>query len=166
MSQSPERVAALADRIEINDVLSTYAHGVDKKDGALVLACFHDDATFEIGEKQMPVGQFFQMNQYNADGLQATMHLITNVLVEIRGDVANTQCYLLAYHLVGAEGPDRPPLFPCSGKDYGLLVGGHYVDRFERRDGSWRIAQRRLAFEWTANLEGPRGCCQTKIVPA
>ena len=26
--------------------------------------------------------------------------------------------------------------------------GGRYVDRFERRDGEWRIAHRNLVHEW------------------
>jgi hypothetical protein len=30
-----------------------------------------------------------------------------------------------------------------------LTFGGRYVDRFERREGVWKIAHRQVIFEWS-----------------
>ncbi len=32
------------------------------------------------------------------------------------------------------------------------VLGGRYIDRFERRDGEWRIARRVLLLDWTGEL--------------
>ena len=34
-----------------------------------------------------------------------------------------------------------------------VFGGGRYVDRFERRNGEWRIAVRNVVSEWTTTLE-------------
>jgi hypothetical protein len=62
------------------------------------------------------------------------MHFVSNVLIELEGDVAWVESYLLAYHRT-AEQTDR-------------LFAGRYVDRCERRDGEWRIARRELVREF------------------
>jgi hypothetical protein len=37
--------------------------------------------------------------------------------------------------------------------DDGDLVGGRYLDRFERREGEWRIAKRVVVPEWHSRLD-------------
>ena len=32
-----------------------------------------------------------------------------------------------------------------------MEVGGRYLDRFEKRDGEWRIARRRYVLDWSRN---------------
>jgi hypothetical protein len=57
--------------------------------------------------------------------------------------------------LVGTDAPDRPPLFPTKGKQYAVLMGGRYLDRFESRKRGWRIARRVLYFDWHFTSEEP-----------
>jgi hypothetical protein len=35
----------------------------------------------------------------------------------------------------------------------GALIGGRYADRFERRDGAWKIALRIVLPEWQADAD-------------
>jgi hypothetical protein len=70
------------------------------------------------------------------------MHVLGQQLVELSGDRAHSETYCVAYHRRGAR--DGEP-----GAD--LWMGLRYVDLFERRDGEWRIADRRCAFDWTRN---------------
>ena len=45
-------------------------------------------------------------------------------------------------------------LRPAKDPHAGDLVTGRYVDRFERRDGDWRIAVRLVVVEWRLEAEG------------
>ena len=72
----------------------------------------------------------------------STMHFLGQQLVELSGDRAHSETYCVAYHR-------RDPRDGEEGVD--LWMGLRYVDVFERRDGEWRIADRRCAFDWTRN---------------
>jgi hypothetical protein len=94
-----------------------------------------------------------------------TMHHVTHTNMEIRGNVAAVESYYIAWHLVVGGHKEVVTFF---GEPYakamekeGKLEGGHdfttagrYIDRFEKRDGVWRIAERRVTVEW--NSYGPR----------
>ena len=66
-------------------------------------------------------------------------HYIKNALIDVQGEVAYSEAYCLAYQRV----PSR------SGGDTDHTLGVRYNDRFERRSGEWRIAHRKLAWEWS-----------------
>ncbi len=150
------RASRAVDRAEIAAILNAYAHGVDRKDGALRTSCFHPDATFQyIDQPPAPVSAFFEAAAPNGEGLLTTSHNLSNHLVVFDDEGADSQIYFSAYHLVAADAPDRPPLFPAKGHAYGVVIGGRYLDRFVRFDGGWRILRRRLVFEWSFNTEGP-----------
>lgn len=146
------RLAKVADQLEIAQVINAYAEGVDGKRAELVMSCFHPDATFQyLDEAPAPVAAFFAASAPNAEGLVTTCHYLSNHVAIVDGDSADSQVYLWAYHLVNAKAPHRPPLFPAKGEAYAVIIGGRYLDRFERRDGRWRIARRRLVFDWSFN---------------
>ena len=69
-----------------------------------------------------------------------TMHFLGNSLIEFDGpEVAYVETYLQADHQ-GSE------LHHWKGEYVKLWA--RYFDRFERRDGIWLIAQRRLMVDW------------------
>jgi hypothetical protein len=74
------------------------------------------------------------------------MHLVGNQLVELAGDVARSETYGVAYH--HGDPPDD--------HRRNFTTGFRYVDRFERRDASWRIADRTTAIEWVTPWEADR----------
>jgi hypothetical protein len=51
---------------------------------------------------------------------------------------ADCESYFQAYHLIEDE----------SSGSYDLVVAGRYVDRFEKRNDEWRIAQRSIIVDW------------------
>jgi hypothetical protein len=124
------------DRREIWQVLMNYCRGVDRLDRELLLSCYHPDGVDDHGI-------FMGNPEAFADwalGLHreyqtATQHAITNHTCEIDGDVAHTESY---YYFAGMN-IGEPPLTLC---------GGRYIDRFERRNGEWRIAARMSLLEW------------------
>ena len=73
--------------------------------------------------------------------MRCTMHRISNTLIQIDGDRAAVETYVEAYHLADGE----------NGAQQDIVVGGRYVDRFERRGGEWRIAHRTFVHDWNQN---------------
>ena len=91
---------------------------------------------------------------------EVTMHGLMNVHMEIEGDVACTETYLFAYHKVRADkaneifGSRYMAMFEGHGLDpdhHHFYFGGRYLDRFERRVGEWRIANRQVVMDWNDN---------------
>jgi hypothetical protein len=66
------------------------------------------------------------------------MHSVSNHQIELEGDVAWSEAYLVALHR-----------FERDGELHDWVLGGRYVDRFERRDGEWRIAHRITVHDWS-----------------
>ncbi len=136
-----------ADRA-IRQALARYCAGVDGRDAALIRSAYHADAVDDHGSF---VGSAFEF----ADRIVALLapfelrsqHHVTNVLIELRDDRADVESYVLAFHPVHGE----------DGTETHALFGGRYRDRFERRSGEWKIAERRVEMDWTrAALHGDR----------
>ncbi len=131
-------LATLAARQEIADVIHRYARGIDRIDPELVRSCYHPDAYDDHGTMKGTVDQFVAGIDAFLRRYVATMHFMGNMLIEVDGDVARAETYAVAYH--------REELADGSGRDD--IWGIRYVDRFERRDGAWKIAHRVVAQEW------------------
>ncbi len=127
---------------EIRDVLARYTRGVDRMDRELVLSCYHPGAHDDHGAFQGSAEEFADWVQEVLSYFDTTMHFLGQQLVEVAGDRAHSETYCVAYHRRDAR-DDEP------GSD--LWMGLRYVDRFERRDGEWRIADRRCVFDWSRN---------------
>ena len=138
-------VQALVDRSAIEDVILRYCRGIDRMDRACVRACYHPDATDDHGSFKGGVEGFLDWVFRLLDKYTNTMHFVGNVLIEIEGDVAAAETYGIAFHR--SEDP-APHL--------NLITGFRYLDRFERREGQWRIAARTAVTEW-ARVDDPAG---------
>lgn len=145
-SYRPETLAA---RAEIQDRIALYMHAADRRQWGLMEHVFHDDATWNmssIGGATWRETLAFSAKLF-ADHLLATHHKIGNLLIRIDGEVAHTELYATAYHRVRADAP-LGGIFGGVGYEYDLIGGLRYVDRFERRAGEWRIADRRGVSDW------------------
>jgi SnoaL-like protein len=132
--------AELSDREEIRDVLFRYARGIDRLDLALVRSCYHPDAHDDHGAFRGDLEGFLAWVGDVLSFFESTMHFIGNQLIELDGDVAHTESYCVAYHRRGAHDGQEA---------YDLLTALRYVDRLERRDEAWRIADRVCVFDWS-----------------
>jgi hypothetical protein len=137
----PPSLAHLVDRQEILDCLQRYARGLDRLDEPLIRSAFHADAMDQHGPVNGSVDDFLAYWLPMQAAREVSQHHITNHTVEIHGDVAHAETYFLYF-----------------GKQFGDPVmrvsGGRYVDRFERRDGCWRIAFRVVISEWQMHADG------------
>jgi hypothetical protein len=103
-----------------------------------VLSAFHEDALDNhSGVEELAVERFPKAIARANASLKSSSHSICNEMIQVDGDVANSESYLIAYNRIGREG-----------RDVDWIFGARFVDRFERRRGSWRIAHRTVVFDW------------------
>jgi hypothetical protein len=127
----------LAARSAIREVLARYARGVDRCDWQLVRSCYHPDATDDHGVYRGDVDGFITYFAEQVHEFESTTHHVLQSVMELAGDVAGVETSSIAHHL-GADAEGR----------FDLVTAVRYVDRFERRSGDWRIAQRVVVMEW------------------
>lgn len=131
---------ALVDKDAIRDVLYRYARAVDRGDSALLRSCYHADATADYGRQNAEgsdaVEAHLEACALMHNWIETSLHCIGNVLIELDGDVATVESYLVdTLRPVDADQP-------VPGQQVLLQLFARYVDRFEKRDGQWRIARR------------------------
>jgi ketosteroid isomerase-like protein len=123
----------LLDVAAIKEVHIRYCRGIDRRDWDLVRSCYHPDATDDHGDYVGGIDGFIEYCKVGTLTFEATCHFTGNQLVEVDGDVAWAEHYAVAFHRVAAQ-PGKP--------ERDLVANARYVDRFERRNGEWRIADR------------------------
>jgi hypothetical protein len=129
-------VEALVARTEILDCVHRYTRGMDRLDRELARSAYHDDAIDDHGGFVAGVEDFLDWAfEYHAKQIRH-QHYVSNHSVELDGDTAHAETY---YTFVGTDRDETQPV---------EIVGGRYLDRFERRDARWAIAARVCVEEW------------------
>lgn len=145
-SDAATDVRALLDRQEIEDALRRYARGVDRGAWQLVRSAYHDDAFDDHGDFKGGVEALIEWLERRFANVDNSVHLLGNCVIEAAGDGrALVETYFVSSRLVTPPAAERPDLGP----DDALCrqAWGRYLDHFERREGAWRIAQRRVVLE-------------------
>jgi hypothetical protein len=144
-----ETLESRIDRLEsgaaLHELVSDYCHGFDKRDWDRFLAIWWDDCVWDIGP---PFGNF-----ENHAGVELavkdilwpawlyTTHFTTNLVITF-------------------DGPDRATGMcdvDCIGTTadgIAQTIAATYRDRFERRDGIWKIASRDVTMHHFSPLVG------------
>lgn len=129
----------LLDEREIERRLIEYCRGVDRGDTELVASVYHPDGTDDHGSFQgLGIDFAHHVTRRLAERYEATMHSIGNVSIRFdRDDTALVESHVTGRHR--GRGELGPTL---------MTFGGRYVDRFERRQGQWKIAHRTVVHEF------------------
>jgi hypothetical protein len=138
-TMTPEKLARLEhllDRQDILDCLIRFSRGMDRFDREVFLSAFHPDAVIAAGEfVGGPDDLYAWASTMHRQGQISTHHNLLNHTADIHGDLAHTETY---YLFVGRNRDDS-----------NWIAGGRYIDRLERRQGTWKIALRTNAIEWS-----------------
>ena len=127
------------DRFAIIDLAAHYMRGLDRLDGALLEAQFWPEARCEYGVFSGSPADFAAFCMTMLKEHQRNHHFIGQHLIDFTGaDEAYGEVYYQAYHRV----------FDDSGAPRDLFIAGRYVDRYERRDSTWKIAYRSELVDW------------------
>ena len=134
-------LTALQDNQEITELCYRYGLILDGRDWAGLAALFTPDASaFYLDMPPCHGYRAIEDTCRSALGsLSATQHLISNVVVRLDGDRAESSCYLQAQHVkTGTPGGDN------------FIIAGRYDDQLIRTPDGWRIRERRLTLSWTS----------------
>ena len=131
------------DRCDIKNLIYQYADYIDRGDLDSAAALFSDGkliAAGTDGEETEFAGAAAVHALYSAftrlypdDGSPHTLHMTTNVIVDVEAgtDRASAKSYAVVFQAV-----EDFPLQP--------IIGVRYHDRFEKSDGEWRFSERRI----------------------
>ena len=160
---------------KITEVIHRYARALDRLDESMLRSVFHPGSRhrhFFEGPSSDPSlpsrpGEPGDFVAFAMDVLRthsATHHQLGNVLIELtRADSATAETYFTAHQRMRPLGdPLASPSAFDTPMDY--FVGGRYLDRFERRDGAWRIVERIGMTDW-ARIDAPASAIAGAIPP-
>ena len=140
-------------RIEILDVLARYARGVDRGDGELLKSCYHADAIEEHA------GNYTGNAHEYVDGaiprilkMGAMQHLLGSSHIEFANDHARVETNVWTFLRINIDGVATD-----------TLTGGRLLDRFEYRDGDWKISHRKTILDWNRDTPSSEGWCNGLI---
>jgi hypothetical protein len=136
------RLQALIDRQEILDVMHQYAHGCDRSDEARIAEVYLPTAIDNHGQYNGPGKAFAKVVCDGNKERDSMSHLLGQSQIHVDGDKAGAETY---FNATIARMED--------GVRYVDMMGGRYVDKFERHDGKWRIADRVCTCEWSMTLK-------------
>lgn len=135
-----ERIQSLETRIrdleakdKIRDVLHRYARSVDRCDAAGLKECYWPDGFDDHGFFGGPAHEFADFVVPILKQAESSIHQITNEIIEVDGDIAFSECYWKVLHRLR------------KGKEFlDYMHEGRYIDKFERRNGEWKISHRAI----------------------
>ena len=132
-------MAGAEDRFAIQDLAALYMRGLDRLDEALVAAQFWPEARCEYGIFSGNPADFAAFCMAALKEHQRNHHMLGQHLIDFTGpDEAFGEVYYQAYHRLAGE----------AGEPRDLFIAGRYIDRYERRDGFWKIAYRSELVDW------------------
>jgi len=145
---------SVRDRLDIAEVMTRYATGVDTRSVEMLRGCFADEVEIQASSPgrlnelfkqtgflpglKLGLEQWVKMLAEGMSALPVTQHTISNHLIEIGGDEAQMTCYLRAMHFGGTQFPGSPP----------YEVGGYYRHILVRTAAGWKIRKWTLTCTW------------------
>lgn len=151
MSDSELRM--LLDRAQISDVVHRYATGLDMRDWRLYRSIFLDEIEMDFESVGIPPGRF-TADQWVEDaktlfkGFDATQHVSSNHVHDIRGDEATCVSYMKAEHFVSRDDLDE-----ATDRDR-WTIGGYYTNQLVRTPDGWKLRGVRLTVTWSRGNRG------------
>ena len=137
MSTVNEQLQTMLSRDQIRDSIVRLARGEDRRNAELITASYWPDSITDYGVFQGNFAEYLAWVVPGSPAIPVTQHVLGQSFIELQGDTALVETQVVSYHRIdpGAEHRDT-------------VIGGRYLDRFEKRNGEWRIAQRTMLYDW------------------
>ena len=137
MDATADDLRAMLDRDRIRDCLVRLARGEDRRDAATISASLWPDSVTDYGVFRGSFDEYLAWVVPGADAITNTQHVLGQSVIDLDGDSAKVETQVISYHRVDMGDGERD-----------TCIGGRYLDRMEKRDGSWRIAERTMLYDW------------------
>lgn len=130
-----ESLRALEDRMAIAELLARYADLVDRREWNKLGRIFALEGTIDFRAAGGPQGPFREVLAWLdrvLDSWPNSLHVISNVIVDLDGDRATSRCY---FHVPAGRETHQ-------GTQYTVSDSGRFIDRLIRTANGWRIVER------------------------
>ncbi|ALJ21910.1 nuclear transport factor 2 family protein [Microbacterium sp. No. 7] len=142
------RLQRLEDKDAIRDAMSLYARAVDRLDSEALREVYHPDAIDDHADYRGDLEGLIDFIRERTASPPQIMHFLGQSCIEFADDVtALVETYFMTAHTLGDEAARAFGAEVEDGQSLQLNAWGRYVDRFEKRDGMWKIAQRTVIYE-------------------
>lgn len=131
----------MADREAIRDCLFRYSRGIDRIDAEMLRSVYWPGAMDYHTGFTGTAEEFIDWSVPRLRAMSDSVHMLGNIFIRLDGDTAKVETYLWSVSIAGDEEPRQ------------VMVSGRYLDKFEKRDDEWRIAERFVVHDWFE--EGP-----------
>jgi hypothetical protein len=138
MPTSEALLQEMLDEFQLRKLVHSYCRAVDRGDMATLRGLYHHDAkdahgAFSTGSAEDFLSELAASRPY----IRSMQHHITTENFAISGDNAEGEVYTIATHT-----------FNAGDRDVDVVVGGRYLDRYEKRDGTWKFIERTIVTDW------------------
>src|SRR5882757_10067105 len=144
MPVTEDLLQEMLDEFQLRKLVNAYCRAVDRGDFATLRDLYHHDAEdahggFSTGSADDFLKTLAAARPY----IRSMQHNITTVNFAIEGNVAEGEVYTIATHTFGA-----------GERDVEVVVGGRYLDKYEKRDDRWKLIARTIVTDW-AHVNDP-----------
>ena len=137
MEAITDELKILLEQQKIRDCIMRLARGEDRRDASLITACHWPDSTSDYGVFFGSFDEYLAWVVPGSPAIPVTQHVLGQSLIELSGVSALVETQVTSYHRVN-----------MGTADHDVVIGGRYLDRIEKRQGEWRIAQRTMLYDW------------------
>ena len=142
----------------VRKAVTCYSRGADRCDIDILKSAFHDDAEVKYGSYDGHHAEFCENVVAGHLAMNYTTHTVVNQHYDIDAAAGTGvgEVYVLACLSMSQAG-DVMAVDNYKGSEsdggYEYLVAGRYIDKYERRDGDWRISLRHYVIDWSRTSE-------------
>jgi hypothetical protein len=142
----PAEIEQLLVKQAITELLYTYPRGLDRGDREILMSIAHPDAKMRFGNRDFPSWAAYVDWLIKAhEGMVGNNHRVTNILIQVNGDRAVSECTGTATLLVPKEG--NPDLYEER------WMHSRYLDKWSRRNGKWALDARHTVSDYRRVLD-------------
>ena len=138
------QLADLLSRDAIRRAIVALARGEDRRDAAMISSALWPDSITDYGVYSAGFDDYLAWVVPGAEAITCTQHVLGQSFIELDGDTAKVETQVISYHRVDYSGGNG-----AAPDEHDTCIGGRYLDVFERRGGDWRIASRKMLYDWS-----------------
>lgn len=147
LAKALAEIDRLASVEAIRDCIYRVCRASDRIDAELMRSCFHPGATIHFGKIYNGDAEgWIASAMKHQSSQQQRQHMVGNIVVCVDGDQAFAESYELDRHKTIMADHVRD-----------TVLAARTLDRFERREGQWKIVERTKVMDWGRAITADEG---------
>ncbi len=137
MSDISAQLQALLEREKIRNCIINLARGEDRRNAEQITASYWPGSLTDYGVFKGSFDDYLAWVVPGSPAIPVTQHILGQTFIDLQGDIALAETHVTSYHRINMGSEERD-----------TVIGGRYLDRLEKRNREWRIAQRTMLYDW------------------